>query len=255
MLFLFFYFTSLERAHVVVLAVWLDCFVPSGLYSFFALKCDIADVIKTQTSPPFSPSPSSYRGSVIGAVPTRCPADVPGTKRQPAPHRPASSRSPSQSADSTWPHRRPAGAGCTATTAGNLQQPKHFIFFLHTRLSYCRRMGCDWLAALLIQVTIQVQDVELGGGAQRPGSFLSTPGGHRVLGKQLSADNAETHRWPPLNSQSELPLVATNITKRTVNSVFYSSLKILFFSSFRRIWLCKHVLTVCSFCTFICILF
>ncbi|XP_047246982.1 serine/threonine-protein kinase SIK3 homolog isoform X2 [Girardinichthys multiradiatus] len=43
------------------------------------------------------------------------------------------------------------------------------------------------------QVTIQVQDVELGGGAQRPGSFLSTPGGHRVLGKQLSADNAETH--------------------------------------------------------------
>lgn len=45
-----------------------------------------------------------------------------------------------------------------------------------------------------IQVTIQVQEVELGGGAQRPGSFLSTPCGHRVLGKQLSADNAETHR-------------------------------------------------------------
>ncbi|XP_053177377.1 serine/threonine-protein kinase SIK3 homolog [Scomber japonicus] len=43
------------------------------------------------------------------------------------------------------------------------------------------------------QVTIQVQEVELGGGAQRPGSFLSTPCGHRVLGKQLSADNAETH--------------------------------------------------------------
>nr|XP_020443290.1 serine/threonine-protein kinase SIK3 isoform X3 [Monopterus albus] len=43
------------------------------------------------------------------------------------------------------------------------------------------------------QVTIQVQEVELGGGAQRPGNFLSTPGGHRVLGKQLSADNAETH--------------------------------------------------------------
>ncbi|XP_029027394.2 serine/threonine-protein kinase SIK3 homolog isoform X3 [Betta splendens] len=42
------------------------------------------------------------------------------------------------------------------------------------------------------QVTIQVQEVELGGGAQRQ-SFLSTPGGHRVLGKQLSADNAETH--------------------------------------------------------------
>ncbi|XP_069557087.1 serine/threonine-protein kinase SIK3 homolog isoform X3 [Brachyistius frenatus] len=43
------------------------------------------------------------------------------------------------------------------------------------------------------QVTIQVQEVELGGGAPRQGSFLATPGGHRVLGKQLSADNAETH--------------------------------------------------------------
>lgn len=42
------------------------------------------------------------------------------------------------------------------------------------------------------QVTIQVQEVELGGGAQRQG-FLATPS-HRVLGKQLSADNAETHR-------------------------------------------------------------
>ncbi|KAM8902394.1 serine/threonine-protein kinase SIK3 homolog isoform 5-T5 [Spinachia spinachia] len=42
------------------------------------------------------------------------------------------------------------------------------------------------------QVTIQVQEVELGGAAQRQGGFLSTPG-HRVLGKQLSADNAETH--------------------------------------------------------------
>uniref|UniRef100_A0A8C2FWT3 non-specific serine/threonine protein kinase n=1 Tax=Cyprinus carpio TaxID=7962 RepID=A0A8C2FWT3_CYPCA len=41
------------------------------------------------------------------------------------------------------------------------------------------------------QVTIQVQEVELGGGAQRQG-FLATPA-HRVLGKQLSADNAETH--------------------------------------------------------------
>ncbi|XP_052431452.1 serine/threonine-protein kinase SIK3 homolog isoform X1 [Carassius gibelio] len=41
------------------------------------------------------------------------------------------------------------------------------------------------------QVTIQVQEVELGGGAQRQG-FLATPT-HRVLGKQLSADNAETH--------------------------------------------------------------
>lgn len=43
------------------------------------------------------------------------------------------------------------------------------------------------------QVTIQVQEVELGGGAQRQAGFLSTPCGHRVLGKQLSADNAETH--------------------------------------------------------------
>ncbi|XP_074497497.1 serine/threonine-protein kinase SIK3 homolog isoform X5 [Sebastes fasciatus] len=42
------------------------------------------------------------------------------------------------------------------------------------------------------QVTIQVQDLELGGVAQRQGGFLSTPG-HRVLGKQLSADNAEMH--------------------------------------------------------------
>uniref|UniRef100_A0A674N6C7 non-specific serine/threonine protein kinase n=1 Tax=Takifugu rubripes TaxID=31033 RepID=A0A674N6C7_TAKRU len=42
-------------------------------------------------------------------------------------------------------------------------------------------------------VTIQVQEVELGGGTQRQGGFLSTPGGHRVLGKQLSADNAESH--------------------------------------------------------------
>ncbi|XP_054649322.1 serine/threonine-protein kinase SIK3 homolog isoform X4 [Dunckerocampus dactyliophorus] len=43
------------------------------------------------------------------------------------------------------------------------------------------------------QVTIQVQEVELAGGQQRQGSFLSTPCGHRVLGKQLSADNAESH--------------------------------------------------------------
>uniref|UniRef100_A0A8C7X3I1 non-specific serine/threonine protein kinase n=1 Tax=Oryzias sinensis TaxID=183150 RepID=A0A8C7X3I1_9TELE len=48
-------------------------------------------------------------------------------------------------------------------------------------------------SAGLMQVTIQVQEVELGGGPQRQGGFLSTPGGHRVLGKQLSADNAEMH--------------------------------------------------------------
>ena len=45
----------------------------------------------------------------------------------------------------------------------------------------------------LLKVTIQVQDVELA-GAQRQGAYLSTPCGHRVLGKQLSADNAEMHR-------------------------------------------------------------
>ncbi|CAB1347690.1 unnamed protein product, partial [Coregonus sp. 'balchen'] len=46
------------------------------------------------------------------------------------------------------------------------------------------------------QVTIQVQEVELGGGGglqRQQQAFLSTPCGHRVLGKQLSADNAETH--------------------------------------------------------------
>ncbi|XP_061924014.1 serine/threonine-protein kinase SIK3 homolog isoform X4 [Entelurus aequoreus] len=43
------------------------------------------------------------------------------------------------------------------------------------------------------QVTIQLQEVDLEGGAQRQSSFLSTPCGHRVLGKQLSADNAESH--------------------------------------------------------------
>ncbi|KAG9342095.1 hypothetical protein JZ751_017092 [Albula glossodonta] len=41
------------------------------------------------------------------------------------------------------------------------------------------------------QVTIQVQEAELG-GSHRQG-YLSTPCGHRVLGKQLSADSAETH--------------------------------------------------------------
>uniref|UniRef100_A0A8C5DHR6 non-specific serine/threonine protein kinase n=2 Tax=Gouania willdenowi TaxID=441366 RepID=A0A8C5DHR6_GOUWI len=43
------------------------------------------------------------------------------------------------------------------------------------------------------QVTIQVQEVELAAAAQRQGGFLATPGNHRVLGKQLSADNAEMH--------------------------------------------------------------
>uniref|UniRef100_A0A6Q2WWR7 non-specific serine/threonine protein kinase n=2 Tax=Esox lucius TaxID=8010 RepID=A0A6Q2WWR7_ESOLU len=43
------------------------------------------------------------------------------------------------------------------------------------------------------QVTIQVQEVEHGGGGRQQQAFLSTPCAHRVLGKQLSADNAETH--------------------------------------------------------------
>ncbi|XP_051934656.1 serine/threonine-protein kinase SIK3 homolog isoform X3 [Hippocampus zosterae] len=59
------------------------------------------------------------------------------------------------------------------------------------------------------QVTIQVQEVELGVGPQRQGSFLSTPCGHRVLGKQLSADNAESHsrslgRFTSAYDQSQL---------------------------------------------------
>ena len=51
---------------------------------------------------------------------------------------------------------------------------------------------CDVCVSPL-KVTIQVQEVELA-GAQRQGAYLSTPCGHRVLGKQLSADNAEMHR-------------------------------------------------------------
>uniref|UniRef100_A0A8C5DIT8 non-specific serine/threonine protein kinase n=1 Tax=Gouania willdenowi TaxID=441366 RepID=A0A8C5DIT8_GOUWI len=47
--------------------------------------------------------------------------------------------------------------------------------------------------SLMMQVTIQVQEVELAAAAQRQGGFLATPGNHRVLGKQLSADNAEMH--------------------------------------------------------------
>ncbi|XP_062329939.1 serine/threonine-protein kinase SIK3 homolog isoform X1 [Osmerus eperlanus] len=55
------------------------------------------------------------------------------------------------------------------------------------------RQGVPLAQAGPQQVTIQVQEVELGGGAQRQGGFLTTPCSHRVLGKQLSADNAETH--------------------------------------------------------------
>ncbi|CAL8360696.1 unnamed protein product [Merluccius merluccius] len=55
------------------------------------------------------------------------------------------------------------------------------------------RAGVPLATGVPQQVTIQVQDVELGGGAQRQGAYLSTPCGHRVLGKQLSADNAEMH--------------------------------------------------------------
>uniref|UniRef100_A0A8C7I9H0 non-specific serine/threonine protein kinase n=1 Tax=Oncorhynchus kisutch TaxID=8019 RepID=A0A8C7I9H0_ONCKI len=56
------------------------------------------------------------------------------------------------------------------------------------------------------QVTIQVQEVELGGGGalqRQQQAFLSTPCSHRVLGKQLSADNAETHSLGRFNTYDQ----------------------------------------------------
>uniref|UniRef100_A0A8C8FKG8 non-specific serine/threonine protein kinase n=1 Tax=Oncorhynchus tshawytscha TaxID=74940 RepID=A0A8C8FKG8_ONCTS len=56
------------------------------------------------------------------------------------------------------------------------------------------------------QVTIQVQEVELGGGGaqqRQQHAFLSTPCAHRVLGKQLSADNAETHSLGRFNTYDQ----------------------------------------------------
>lgn len=80
-------------------------------------------------------------------------------------------------------------------------------------------------------MTIQVQEVELVGGAPRQGNFLSTPGGHRVLGKQLSADNAETHRWPhPFchhvpwwlqNSQLLIPIDFLSLIFLVLNLFYY----------------------------------
>ncbi|XP_026994630.1 serine/threonine-protein kinase SIK3 homolog isoform X5 [Tachysurus fulvidraco] len=76
---------------------------------------------------------------------------------------PPPSTLPCMTMASQQPPQQPPGPTHTAVTLAQQQQP----------------------------VTIQVQEVELGGGAQRQ-SFLATPC-HRVLGKQLSADNAETH--------------------------------------------------------------
>uniref|UniRef100_A0A8C8FZI7 non-specific serine/threonine protein kinase n=1 Tax=Oncorhynchus tshawytscha TaxID=74940 RepID=A0A8C8FZI7_ONCTS len=56
------------------------------------------------------------------------------------------------------------------------------------------------------QVTIQVQEVELGGGGalqRQQQAFLSMPCSHRVLGKQLSADNAETHSLGRFNTYDQ----------------------------------------------------
>ncbi|XP_062873338.1 serine/threonine-protein kinase SIK3 homolog isoform X2 [Trichomycterus rosablanca] len=69
-------------------------------------------------------------------------------------------------------------------------------------------------------VTIQVQEVELGGVAQRQ-SFLATPC-HRVLGKQLSADNAEMHsrslgRFHCSTSAYDHAQFSTHVTTGTYN--------------------------------------
>lgn len=92
---------------------------------------------------------------------------------------------------------------------------------------------------LLLQVTIQVQDVELGGGAQRPGSFLSTPGGHRVLGKQLSADNAETHRWPLWTASQRAPWWLPTLPNGLLQCLLLQPYNFFLFS-LRQIWLLKN---------------
>lgn len=77
-----------------------------------------------------------------------------------------------------------------------------------------------------VQVTIQVQEVELGAGTQRQGGFLATPGGHRVLGKQLSADNAESHRWFPAFHHVSVRVPTVKMEKWTMYffHLFYSLL-------------------------------
>lgn len=129
--------------------------------------------------------------SIISAVPARYSSTVSGSEWQPTSHRPTASLSNNQSTSSICSAHRPIGTGCTSATAGEILFLSYFSLLMVTCFTFL--MIWRWL---FVQVTIQVQEVELGGGAQRQGSFLSTPGGHRVLGKQLSADNAESHRWP-----------------------------------------------------------
>lgn len=129
--------------------------------------------------------------SIISAVPARYSSAVSGPEWQPTSHRPTASLSNNQSTSSICSAHRPIGTGCTSATAGEILFLSYFSLLMVTCFTFL--MIWRWL---FVQVTIQVQEVELGGGAQRQGSFLSTPGGHRVLGKQLSADNAESHRWP-----------------------------------------------------------
>lgn len=129
--------------------------------------------------------------SIISAVPARYSSAVPGSEWQPTSHRLTTSLSDNQSTSSISSPRRPTGTGCTSAAAGDFL----VLSFLSPLMVTCFLFLMIWLW-LVGQVTIQVQEVELVGGAQRQGGFLSTPGGHRVLGKQLSADNAESHRWP-----------------------------------------------------------
>lgn len=82
-----------------------------------------------------------------------------------------------------------------------------------------------WLSA---QVTIQVQEVELGGGTQRQGGFLATPGGHRVLGKQLSADNAESHRWRLASHHLTVKVPAVEMDSVFFPSFLYYLLGLIF---------------------------
>lgn len=162
-----------------------------------------------------TPLLSSPRRSVTSAVPARWSSALPGPKWQPASNRSASSRSTDQSTSTIFPPHRPIGTGCTSTTAGDYKELIKFFVVIWVSaqviLSSIMNINID----CFLQVTIQVQEVELGGGAQRQGSFLSTPGGHRVLGKQLSADNAEMHRWPH-PSRHHVPWWLPNLPNNTI---------------------------------------
>ena len=105
----------------------------------------------------------------------------------------------------------------------------HILFSNHFTLKVLTVINNEYY--LSAQVTIQVQEVELGGVAQRQAAFLSTPG-HRVLGKQLSADNAETHRWPHPSRhhvpwQRPNPPNNTNGLFPTVSCLFFSLVVLL----------------------------